>query len=297
MKLYKVLLKDDYDSICDFTGDFAAFVLLIARFAGIKNRIVFYRGTAYQFSMTIMKWFYVKLLKLILKISAPKILSNSKYALDVFHPGWAKSKQTNFKVIFNGVPYSPVPKSFSAKTLKAELKISEGCFVIGHVGSFRKAKNHLTIINIAKELVKKSSNLRFLLIGHGVSEGLTEQLKKEKLADIFIMPGNRKDIPELLSVMDVFLFPSTDEGQPNALIEAMLFEIPLFASNIPGIMECTPPEVYKNLFQPEDYISYTDAIQAYYETGNTYDVKKVGDWAKKEFNPQVRFKEFLNELI
>ena len=54
-KLYKYLKKEKFDSICDFTGDFSGAVLLTAKFAGIRNRLVFYRGSEYQFIPTNIK--------------------------------------------------------------------------------------------------------------------------------------------------------------------------------------------------------------------------------------------------
>ena len=48
-KFYKELKRNNYDSICDFTGNFATLPLFSARFAGIKKRLVFYRGSSNHF--------------------------------------------------------------------------------------------------------------------------------------------------------------------------------------------------------------------------------------------------------
>jgi glycosyltransferase involved in cell wall biosynthesis len=230
--------------------------------------------------------------------SATKLLSNSELAFDNFHPGWQKKEKSRYKVIKNGVPYYSDTEDDQNQIdkIKNELGLSLNNFVIGNVSSFRKQKNHSTIIKVAKNLIQEFPNIKFLMIGNLVRQGLYKQLEEEDIQDFFIMPGIRNDIPQLLKLMDTFIFPSTIEGQPNALIEAMLYEVPVFASNISTIQDSTPFEVHTNLFSPYDYQSFSDAIKTYLKTGKTYDVKKVADWAKKEFDPETRFNEFLVEL-
>src|SRR5690606_10586584 len=55
--------------------------------------------------------------------------------------------------------------------------------------------------------------------------------------------GNRKDIPELLTLADFFVFPSWFEGLPGSLIEAMMAGTPIIASNIPENLECVNEEI------------------------------------------------------
>jgi glycosyltransferase involved in cell wall biosynthesis len=50
--------------------------------------------------------------------------------------------------------------------------------------------------------------------------------------------GTVKNIPELLSESDFFVFPSYFEGLPGALIEAMMAKIPIICSDIPENKEC-----------------------------------------------------------
>lgn len=296
IKLYIFLKKEKFDTICDFTGDFAAFVLLVARIAGVKNRIVFYRNSRYTFKMTIFKQIFLKIQKVILISNTTKVLSNSKLALDIFHPGWKMSRKTNFKIIKNGVPFMSISKVKIAK-IKEELNIEFGDKIIGNVSNFRKQKNHTTIVEVAKILIGEYPKVKFLLAGRGVKEGLFQQIKDEGLEQYFIFPGVRDDIPQLLRLLDVFIFPSSIEGQPNALIEAMLYEVPVFASNISTIEDSIPEEVKQNIFSPYDAKAIADAIVLFLKTGKTYNVKKVSDWAKINYNSDFRFGEFFKELI
>ena len=60
-----------------------------------------------------------------------------------------------------------------------------------------------------------------LLVGNGsLKEKVRKQVEELKLDDSVIFLGVRKDIPQLLMAMDIFVFPSLYEGMPNTVIEA-----------------------------------------------------------------------------
>ena len=60
---------------------------------------------------------------------------------------------------------------------------------------------------------------------------------KKKLGNNLILTGLRSDIPELISVMDVFCLPSWREGMPRTIIEAMMMGKPVIATDIRGSRE------------------------------------------------------------
>jgi glycosyltransferase involved in cell wall biosynthesis len=84
---------------------------------------------------------------------------------------------------------------------------------------------------------------KFLIVGDGIlREKLEEQIKNLDLGSSVIFTGTRKNIPDLLSAMDIFVLPSCSrEGLGISIIEAMAAEKPVVATDIGGI-----PEVVKN---------------------------------------------------
>ena len=66
-----------------------------------------------------------------------------------------------------------------------------------------------------------------LAVGTGkLEEQIHSWIKELGLQDSVILPGQRFDIPALLSAMDVFVFPSLYEGMPNTVIEAQATGLP-----------------------------------------------------------------------
>ncbi|MCX5638237.1 MAG: glycosyltransferase [Planctomycetota bacterium] len=71
------------------------------------------------------------------------------------------------------------------------------------------------------------------------------EVKKRHLGDRFVFAGNRDDVPRMLAAMDVFVMPSLDEGFGLAVAEAQLSELPVVASDLPGIREALCPSMHK----------------------------------------------------
>lgn len=108
----------------------------------------------------------------------------------------------------------------------------ENNFVVGNVGRMSKQKNHDYLINIFSEIKKQKNNAILLLVGTGnLKEKLQEKVESLGLRDSVIFLGVREDIPQLLSTMDIFVFPSLYEGLPNTVIEAQTSGLPCLISN------------------------------------------------------------------
>lgn len=289
LQLISYLRKERFDVMCDFTGNFAGLILLCAKKADINNRIVFYRGATDHFSKNIVKNIYNNCVKKITYKHATHILSNSQAAFDYFYN--KKQQDIRFKVIYNGVDASKI--DVGNKNLRKEFNIPDNAFVIGHTGRFNYAKNHDVIIKVAKNLMKKHSDIYFIMCGNGVKEGLDSKVKELKINKNTRLFDFRRDIPIFLNTMDVYFFPSVTEGQPNALIEAMIIGLPFVASDIPPIKETVDDD--EVLFNPFDVEGFSKALENLYfekvKRNMTIKQKMI-----KKFNYKERFNEFYKKL-
>ncbi|MBR2708603.1 MAG: glycosyltransferase [Bacilli bacterium] len=138
----------------------------------------------------------------------------------------------NSIVINNGIDFDRFEKRFDKRSIKNSLGIDNSYFVIGHIGRFSKVKNHEFLVNLFNQVYKNNNNAFLLMVGDGIEkESIVNKLHELKLKDRFMILSNRSDIPELLSVMDVFVFPSIYEGLGIALIEAQKMKLPCFISD------------------------------------------------------------------
>ena len=294
IEIYKLLKKENCHSVCDFTGNFAGIILFIANLAKVKNRIAFYRGSSNHFKETKLRLIYNKLMLFLVDKNATTILSNSQSALNYFYNH--KSKNDNrFKVIYNGIDANKF-NSNAIRYKKSDFGIPENAFVVGHTGRYNAAKNHKTILKVAENICNKYNSVYFILCGKDTDVCLSEEIATNSvLKDKVKLLGYRSDVSSVLTLFDLYFFPSITEGQPNSLIEAMIRGLPIVASNIGPIIETTPYEVHKDLKVPLDVDGFTKSIEDIYLNK---EIKKqnFSNWAIQKYNPEVLFNEFYIKL-
>ena len=113
------------------------------------------------------------------------------------------------------------------ENIRAEFSVSPEIKLVGHVGRFDEQKNHMFLLEIFQKMHMKDENTRLLLVGKGkLEEKARAKAAELGITDSVIFAGVRSDVPQLLSAMDVFVFPSFYEGMPNTVIEAQATGLP-----------------------------------------------------------------------
>ena len=117
--------------------------------------------------------------------------------------------------------------------IRTELGISKNEFVIGTIGRLTIQKNPEKILSIIKNLYKRKINFKLLWIGAGeLKTMIINEINRSNLNANIILIESRDDIPDLLSAMDIFIFPSKWEGLGVAAIEAQVAGLPIICSTV-----------------------------------------------------------------
>ena len=151
-------------------------------------------------------------------------------------------------ILHNGVDlqkYSYDPAGRNA--IREEFHLQDK-LVVGHIGRFNKQKNHRYLLEVFREISVQRDDAVLLLVGTGEDRDLIcGWIRELGLENKVIMAGQRFDIPQLLSAMDVFVFPSLHEGMPNTVIEAQATGLPCVIAdtitreaNITGLVQYLP---------------------------------------------------------
>lgn len=153
-------------------------------------------------------------------------------------------------IVLDRFRHAQIDKSVMLK----ELGIAENSYIVGHVGKFREQKNHSFIMDVFSHIKAKRSNAHLILVGTGeLMTQIENKAKQLGLSDCVSFLGTRGDIPELLNVFDVLLFPSLFEGFPILLLEAQAAGLPCVISDrITDVAICSKYTVPLSLEAPLD---------------------------------------------
>jgi glycosyltransferase involved in cell wall biosynthesis len=138
--------------------------------------------------------------------------------------------------ISNGVNLKKFNTSFN-ENLKKSLGFQPKDKIIIFVGRLTKEKGAEDLLNSMKKISREIPTAKLLIVG----EKFKDERKKIDETKFFkkniISVGYREDIPQILSISDVFVLPSHREGMPRSIIEAMASGKPVVATNIRGCRE------------------------------------------------------------
>lgn len=146
---------------------------------------------------------------------------------------WGKMRETNSKIINNGIEISKFKADRSAgERMRKDLGIQGKGLIIGHVGGFRKEKNHAFLLKIFKKVRERRKDAILICVGSGGLKRRIEGIaKKMGLENNVIFTDQRTDVEKIIQCFDILVFPSLSEGFPTTLLEVQAAGIPVVASN------------------------------------------------------------------
>jgi len=159
-----------------------------------------------------------------------------------------------------------VKKEINIEEKRIRLGIKRGDFVIGNAGRLEESKGHKFLFQATKKIIqlRKNQSIKLLLIGEGkYKEKLIEIVKELGIRKNVIFTGYKKNIAELMALMDVFVLTSLREGLPKVLVEAAATGIPSAAFDVDGVSEIIKDGYNGFLVQPKNIEDLTDKIIQY----------------------------------
>ncbi len=162
--------------------------------------------------------------------------------------------------IENGVAISKVDPDDILRVRK-ELSTSENDIFLLSVGRLRYQKGHDILLRALPPVLEKFPNTLLLIAGEGMlRQELLAEAGKLNISERVKFLGVRNDIPVLMSLAKLFLFPSRFEGMPNALLEAMGYGLAVIATPVQGVDEVIHDGVNGIIVPLDDPESVSDTI-------------------------------------
>jgi glycosyltransferase involved in cell wall biosynthesis len=161
------------------------------------------------------------------------------------------------------------------------------CVVLGSVGRLVEHKRHIDIVSALAVLRREGHDVRFLLGGDGpMRPRIVERARAEGVEDYVEFVPEFDHVSDILDRMDVFVLPSTSEGQPLAITEAMAHGLPVVSTRFGGIPDQVQHGVNGLLVTPLAQEELLDALRALVTDGERR--RKMGAAAREEFQRSRR---------
>ena len=181
----------------------------------------------------------------------------------------------NIHIIQTGIETSKFYKeNFNQKdinSLKKKLGIKKKDFVVMTVSRLAKEKRVDRIINNHKELVKKYSNMKLLIVGDGPDiDKLKDEAKSLGVSDSVIFTGKvpLNDIPIYYQLGNVFVTASKSETQGLTVVEAISSSLPVVAVKDDSFVNSVIEEFNGFVFTDDE--KYINSISKLYEDKDLY---------------------------
>ena len=193
----------------------------------------------------------------------------------------------------------------NGSSIRQELALPSDANLAVSIGTVIKEKGYDNLIEAAFLVKKKAANVKFIIVGSGLTETVRELKKKIlslNLKDCVYYLGYREDIPEILRESDFLIISSITEAFPLVALEAMALGKPIVATNCGGIPELVSDEETGFLVPIDAPESLSEKILYMIKDRNR--MKEMGNRAMTKFDENysaetytLHFENLYRELI
>ncbi|MFC5401546.1 glycosyltransferase family 1 protein [Cohnella soli] len=221
-----------YSAVHSHIYGFSGYVLKVAKELGVPVRISHSHNTNDSRKTSWHRALYRAHMRRLIRSHATGMLGCSNEACEaLFGPGcWEDQRVAVFPNAIDPSVYANLP--VNGMSVREMLGIPRNRFVIGHIGRFSPQKNQTFLLERFAEFLNVRPDAYLLLIGDGPQRAEMEaKAEALGLTPYISFLGVRKDVPELMNAIDLFMLPSLYEGLGIVLIEAQAAGVPCLTSD------------------------------------------------------------------
>lgn len=313
INLLKLIKAEKYDVVVGHTPKGALVAMISGFLAGSKNRIYYRHGLIYTTAKGLKRFIFKKVEQLTSFLSTKIVnVSPSLGALAVKDHLNNENKQKvlgcgtcggiDTETLFN--PELTSPSLISGKRTEV---LNNPDFTIGFCGRLCRDKGINELVDGFHLFKNKHPEIKSKLLLIGAFDNrdvLPEETQKTIEHDpdiVHVGRQEKRNLPILYSLMDVFVFPSYREGFGMCVIEASAMEIPVLVSRSHGCVD----SIKENSTGQYIEISAQSIDEQLEKLYNNADLRKTlgangRRFVKENFEQRVmwpRIKEFYNESL
>lgn len=255
-KIYRELHRQKPDIIHTHTakagtvGRVAAFLYrwmtfktLIGKPRPVKVIHTFHGHVFHSYYGKVKTRIFILIEQVLAKFATHKIVVITEQQFREIHRDFGVGSAEQFEIIPLGIEVDKLWAGGNGRNaLRDEIAAKGNDIVVGFVGRLTEIKD-VPLLLEAMALCERSADpekpkIKLAIVGDGNVRGPLEDLSAQLgLADVVTFLGNRENISDLLSGMDVVALTSKNEGTPLSLIEAMAARKPVISTAVGGVVD------------------------------------------------------------
>ena len=192
--------------------------------------------------------------------------------------------QEKLVTIYSGIDIHKFDDVRRDKQFRSQNNISENDIIVGTVAAFVGHKDYPNLLQAAKLVIEKKSNIRFVALGDGkLEDEMKELADKLNISEKFHFLGFRQNIGSILKNFTIFVMPSKLEGLGTSILDAQSVGLPVIGTNTGGIPEAVKNDLNGFLVPPENSQELAKAIIKLSEDENLRQkfAKEAKEYVKK----------------
>ena len=262
VELWRILKKENPDIVHTHIFKPTLIGLTLAKWQKRKTVLTRHHSDALHLLPSKLKRsFYLKLEKLNNR-NANHIIAPSKMVRECI-VDWEKTLAEKVSLI----PYGQTNERFDAITpevvekKRAELRMNEQLSLVCVSRLFNR-KGHIYLFEAIAPLIKKGLPVKLYLVGTGdYKENLEKFAKDLGILDNIEFLGWRDDGLAIIGAADIIVHPSLEDALSQSLIESLMLQRPIVATDISGASDTLDGGKYGKLVPPEDSESFRVALE------------------------------------
>lgn len=271
-EIWKILKKENPDIVHLHLFDPTLVGLILAKMQNRKTVLTRHHSDAlYKISSKFKRGFYLRLERFV-NARVNHIVAPSEMVRDIL-----VERENVPREKVSVIPYGQITERFDRITkdkiekVREELGIGEGDLTLVCNSRLYHQKGHVYLFEALAPLVKANPKVKLYLVGKGDFQPQLEELvEKHQIKENVYFLGWRDDALEIMANADIIVHPSLEDALSSAVIESLMLERPVIATDISGVRDSLDDGKYGMIVPPKDVDAFRRALEKMLENLDEY---------------------------